>query len=657
MLRYSWLWRIFIFVILFGSAFSDEHTHVYEEGEQIVLWMNTVGPYHNLQETYAYFKLPFCKGEVKNVEHYHETLAEALQGIELDFSGLDIRFKQSVKKTEFCRRLLTEAEASQLISAIVERYWYQMYLDELSLVGVVGEMRDGKAMLWTHKKFEILFNHNQIVGVSLGTSDPIEVAAGAEVIYTYEVTWIESKLPFENRYDYYLDASFYQHRIHWFSIFNSFMMVIFLVVLVSMILLRTLRKDYARYNREDSLEDLERELGDEYGWKQVHGDVFRCPAGILYFSSLIGNGVHITVVSLIVALLALIGKMYTERGGVLSTIIFVYALFSPVNGFIGGRTYLRLGGKNWILQLFLGSLLMPTLVVIIALGINTLALFYQTSRVLPFLTMLAVFAIIVFVILPLNLVGTVLGRNVGRSIGTSASGMANPCRVNSVPRPIPASKWFTKPLAISFIGGVLPFGSIFIEMYVVLEGTLTLNDFTKLSFNPQGCMLSFGSCFSVFQICYFCMLLVIKYLRMPVFKSSSSKCMIVEFLLNLYFIFTSFWAYKVYYVYGFTLLVIFILIVVTGCSTVVCTYFLLNAEDYRWQWISFFSGASTAVYVYIYSIYYFLFKTKMFGLFQTAFYFSYMAFFCFALGCMCGAIGYLSANRFVRTIYSTVKIE
>lgn len=49
-----------------------------------------------------------------------------------------------------------------------------------------------------------------------------------------------------------------------------------------------------------------------------------------------------------------------------------------------------------------------------------------------------------------------------------------------------------------------------------------------------------------------------------------------------YFIFTSFWAYKVYYVYGFTLLVIFILIVVTGCSTVVCTYFLLNAEDYRW---------------------------------------------------------------------------
>ncbi|VDM25640.1 unnamed protein product [Hydatigera taeniaeformis] len=88
---------------------------------------------------------------------------------------------------EFCRKRLTEEEANELTSAIAERYWYQMYLDELSLVGVVGEMHDGKAMLWTHKKFDILYNHNQIVGVSLGTSDPIEVAADVEVIYTYEV--------------------------------------------------------------------------------------------------------------------------------------------------------------------------------------------------------------------------------------------------------------------------------------------------------------------------------------------------------------------------------------------------------------------------------------------------------------------------------------
>ena len=45
-------------------------------------------------------------------------------------------------------------------------------------------------------------------------------------------------------------------QIHWFSIFNSFMMIIFLVGLVSMILMRTLRKDYARYSKDDELDDM-----------------------------------------------------------------------------------------------------------------------------------------------------------------------------------------------------------------------------------------------------------------------------------------------------------------------------------------------------------------------------------------------------------------
>ena len=65
----------------------------YEDGEEVVLWMNTVGPYHNRQETYTYFSLPFCKGTKKDISHYHETLGEAIQGVELEFSGIDISFK------------------------------------------------------------------------------------------------------------------------------------------------------------------------------------------------------------------------------------------------------------------------------------------------------------------------------------------------------------------------------------------------------------------------------------------------------------------------------------------------------------------------------------------------------------------------------------
>ena len=43
--------------------------------------------------------------------------------------------------------------------------------------------------------------------------------------------------------------------------------------------------------------------------------------------------------------------------------------------------------------------------------------------------------ICVFVILPLTLVGTILGRNMSGQCN-------NPCRTNTVPRPIPEKKWY-----------------------------------------------------------------------------------------------------------------------------------------------------------------------------------------------------------------------
>lgn len=39
------------------------------------------------------------KGFKTTIEHYHETLGEALLGVELEHSGLDIRFKVDQPKT------------------------------------------------------------------------------------------------------------------------------------------------------------------------------------------------------------------------------------------------------------------------------------------------------------------------------------------------------------------------------------------------------------------------------------------------------------------------------------------------------------------------------------------------------------------------------
>jgi len=562
----------------------DEHDHKYEEAEEVVLWMNTVGPYHNRQETYGYFTLPFCRGMKEEISHYHETIGEALQGTELEFSGLAIEFRVDTAKTTYCQTNLDPGVLKTFLYAVKNHYWYQMYLDDLPIWGIVGEI-DEKGedfYIWTHKKFEIGWNGDQIVDVNLTSEGRTKLHLSTEKLeFTYEVVWKKSDIQFEDRFDKYLDPNFFQHRIHWFSIFNSFMMVIFLVGLVTMILMRTLRKDYARYSKEEDIDDMERDLGDEYGWKQVHGDVFRAAASPMLFSSLIGTGAQLAVVVLFVVIFAILGELYTERGSLLSTTIFVYAATAPVSGYFGGSLYARMGGKVWIRQMLMSAFLLPTLVCGTAFLVNFIAIYYHASRAIPFGTMVAVTCICLFVILPLTLVGSVLGRNL-------AGSPDYPCRVNAVPRPIPEKKWFMEPWVIVALGGVLPFGSIFIEMY---------------------------------------------------------------------FIFTSFWAYKIYYVYGFMLLVFLILLTVTVCVTIVCTYFLLNAEDYRWQWTAFLSAGSTAGYVYFYSFYYFFFKTKMYGFFQTTFYFGYMGVFSLGLGMLCGTIGYLGTSIFVRKIYATVKID
>ena len=104
-------------------------------------------------------------------------------------------------------------------------------------------------------------------------------------------------------------------------------------------------------------------------------------------------------------------------------------------------------------------------------------------------------------------------------------------------------------------------------------------------------------------------------------------------------------------------LVFIILIIVTICVTIVSTYVLLNAEDYRWCWTSFASGGSTALYIYIYAIYYFFTKTRMSGMMQTAFYFGYMGMFSIGLFMMTGTIGFIGANVFIRRIYQYIKSD
>lgn len=204
--------------------------------------------------------------------------------------------------------------------------------------------------------------------------------------------------------------------------------------------------------------------------------------------------------------------------------------------------------SQWQKSMIYTIVLFPALVVTIIFVLNNIAIYYDTISAIPASVIVKMIAIWAFVALPLAVVGTIFGRHwMGK--------YEPPCRVNSIPRPIPVSAWYCSPYFVIPAAGVLPFGSIFIEMY---------------------------------------------------------------------FIFTAFWSYKFYYVYGFMLVVYTILTVVTICTTIVAVYFILNAENYHWQWIALGSAGSTSFYVFLYSIFYFYYKTQMSGLLQVAYYFGYM---------------------------------
>lgn len=569
--------------------------------DTVSLWVNTIGPFHNPQETYPYYMLPFCKPDHGIETHKRPSgIGELLEGNMLTNSGMKLHFKDNVERKLVCDQVLTKDTSDKFEYAVDNQYWYELFLDDLPMWGMVGEtLRDEEhgrmeKHIFTHRSLSLTYNDNRIIAVNLTSENPVPIEAGRQLQFTYSVTWKSTTQSFESRFDRYLEYDFFEHKIHWFSVFNSFMMVIFLCGLVGLIILRTVRNDFVRYSKGDNL-DVEgiNVIGEDSGWKQVHGDVFRAPDNLVLFSAIIGTGWQLVILFVGVILYAMAGpylhgNMYEDRGEMVSTFIVCFALSSIVGGYTSGSFYRQYFptarselSSQWQKTMMTTILLFPVIVVSVTSALNCVAIYYSTISVIPLSVALKMLAIWAFVSLPLNIVGTIFGRH-------WMSKYEPPCRVNSIPRPIPVVPWYYSPYFICLIAGVLPFGSIFIEMY---------------------------------------------------------------------FIFTAFWSYKFYYVYGFLLLVMLILSMVVICTSIVAVYFILNVENYHWQWLTLFASGSTAGYVFIYAIFYFYYKTQMTGLLQVAYYFGYTTLLCISLFMMCGAIGLWGVSIFVHKIYASIKID
>lgn len=396
------------------------------------------------------------------------------------------------------------------------------------------------------------------------------------VRWTYSVYWRESPTAWATRWDKYLHV--FDPKIHWFSLINSTVIVIFLTGTVVSILLRALRKDIQRYNRLDSinLDDLsgtsaavEDGVQEDSGWKLVHGDVFRTPRSPLVLSVFLGNGAQLFVMTGCTIAFALLGFLSPSNRGSLGTImVLLYTVLGFIGGYVSARVYKAFSGERWKLNIALTPVLVPGIVFGTFFLLNLFLWAKESSGAVPFTTMLVIVAIWFLISVPLSFAGS--------WVGFRQQAIQPPVRTNQIPRQIPPSTSYMRPIPSMLLVGILPFGAIFVELY---------------------------------------------------------------------FIMSSIWFSKVYYMFGFLFVCYGLMIMTCAAVTVLMIYFLLCSENYHWHWRAFMTAGASAVYVFAFALFSWFSRLELGGLAGSVLYLGYSALISFLFFILTGMFNYPTPAR------------
>ncbi|TPX61961.1 hypothetical protein PhCBS80983_g00813 [Powellomyces hirtus] len=472
--------------------------HDYKAGEDVPLFVNalsssdTVLPYDFYTDRFQ-----FCRAN--EIHRKSESLGSILFGDRLQSSAFELKMKQPVPCQPLCgERTYSPEDARFVNQRIRERYRLNWEVDGLpaamqSLDDATQEVyneigfllgddnkQDEVISLNNHYDITIEYHTNdeqnfRVVGVIVNpyslkdrtkcsNSGPPAPEAGVvtldeekntPVTFSYSVKWKESPTPWATRWDNYLRAS--DPKIHWFSLVNSVVIVLFLTGMVAMILLRALHKDIARYNALEAQEDAQ----EDFGWKLVHGDVFRPPRYSMLLAVLVGSGAQLFLMTSVTLGFAVLGFLSPSSRGSLSTVILVfYVLFGSIAGYTSARYYKMFGGEKWKRNVMLTALLVPGTVFAIFLLLNFFLIGAKSSGAVPFGTLFALISMWFLVSAPLCFLGAYFGYKKPK--------LEHPVRTNQIPRQIPEQPFYLRRIPSIVIGGILPFGAIFIELYFIM---------------------------------------------------------------------------------------------------------------------------------------------------------------------------------------------
>uniref|UniRef100_A0A8C4WRQ2 Transmembrane 9 superfamily member n=1 Tax=Eptatretus burgeri TaxID=7764 RepID=A0A8C4WRQ2_EPTBU len=410
------------------------------------------------QLPYEYYSLPFCKPQ--KVHYKTENLGEVLRGDRIVNTPYEVKMKEEKSCSVLCKQsqsiTLTVVESQLIIQRIREEYYVHLIADNLPVATMLefspekkgedeskeihfehgyrlGFVQGGKVYLHNHLNLILSYHEETVAGTfrvvrfevvprivnddfsckqpATEAVDPLEIDPTKEnhVVFTYSVTWKASNVQWASRWDTYLTMSDVQ--IHWFSIVNSVVVVFFLSGILSMIIIRTLRRDIANYNRDDDIEDTM----EESGWKLVHGDVLRPPRRSMLLTSLLGAGIQLTFMVFIVIVVAGLGMLSpSSRGGLMTT-----SFNRDVDLFCAGEQT---------------ATVFPGFVFLTGFVLNFFIWGKHSSGAVPFSTMLSLLCMWFGISLPLVFLGYYFGFR--------KKGYQNPVRTNQIPRQIPEQHWY-----------------------------------------------------------------------------------------------------------------------------------------------------------------------------------------------------------------------
>lgn len=287
--------------------------------------------------------------------------------------------------------------------------------------------------------------------------------ASGKVLFTYDVTWVENlELHWASRWDIYLSMdSAIPAKVHWLSILNALVIVMVLSAMISVVLIRNLRRDFSRYNRLATDEEKAEEL-EEFGWKLVHADVFRPPTfSPLLLSVACGTGAQLLAMTFLTIVFSAMGFLSpANRGALIMAQLFLYVLMGIVAGYVTARLYKTFKGKSWQKATTLTALMFPGFAFLIFFLLDIMAWSQQSSDAVPFATMVVLLVLWFGVSTPLVFFGAYFGYK--------KDALEFPVNTSSIPRQIPDQAWYMKMPFTLAVGGILPFGSCFVELYFIL---------------------------------------------------------------------------------------------------------------------------------------------------------------------------------------------